>query len=181
VLLRPSHTNGPQAAPFSLDDDEAEELDFRRLDDPTLNISRGFEATSTNRPQSRSAPHIKGAIDEHRSRLVTKIETAAVICANRVRLISLFCLILVDTCRGKALMESHEKCVRTSGSIKMVICRHHILYVTQFQSWLSLRILVTRSTLFPDIPRRSPPAPVPANPATAPWTSLPDLQHRQAV
>jgi hypothetical protein len=42
---------------ISLDDDEAEELDFRRLDDPTLNISHGFEATSTNRPQSRSAAY----------------------------------------------------------------------------------------------------------------------------
>jgi putative SOS response-associated peptidase YedK len=56
-----------------LDHDEIEKLFFRRLDDPSLLISRGFEANfdETATEQER---RIKGAIDEHRSRALSKIE-----------------------------------------------------------------------------------------------------------
>jgi putative SOS response-associated peptidase YedK len=56
-----------------LDYAEAERLFFRRLDDPTLNISRGFEA-NFDEPTTDQERRIKGAIDEHRSRLASKFE-----------------------------------------------------------------------------------------------------------
>jgi putative SOS response-associated peptidase YedK len=56
-----------------LDYDEAERLFFRRLDDPTLNISRGFEANFDD-PTSDQGRRIKSAIDEHRSRMAGKTE-----------------------------------------------------------------------------------------------------------
>jgi hypothetical protein len=56
-----------------LDYDEAERLFLRRLDDPTLNISRGFEA-NFDEPNTDQARRIKSAIDEHRSRMAGKIE-----------------------------------------------------------------------------------------------------------
>ena len=56
-----------------LDYDEAEKLFFRRLDDPTLNISRGFEA-NFDEPTTDQGRRIKAAIDEHRSRMAGKIE-----------------------------------------------------------------------------------------------------------
>jgi putative SOS response-associated peptidase YedK len=56
-----------------LDYDEAERLFFRRLDDPTLNISRGFES-NFDEPSTDQERRIKGAIDEHRARLVTRLE-----------------------------------------------------------------------------------------------------------
>ena len=56
-----------------LDYAEAEKLFFRRLDDPTLNISRGFEA-NFDEPSTDQERRIKGAIDEHRSRLTTRLE-----------------------------------------------------------------------------------------------------------
>jgi putative SOS response-associated peptidase YedK len=56
-----------------LDYAEAEKLFFRRLDDPTLNISRGFEANFDD-PSTEQERRIKGAIDEHRSRLASKLE-----------------------------------------------------------------------------------------------------------
>jgi hypothetical protein len=56
-----------------LDYDEAEKLFFRRLDDPTLNISRGFEA-NFDEPTTDQTRRIKSAIDEHRSRMAGKIE-----------------------------------------------------------------------------------------------------------
>jgi putative SOS response-associated peptidase YedK len=56
-----------------LDYDEVEKLFFRRLDDPSLNISRGFEANFDD-PTTDQARRIKGAIDEHRSRLASKME-----------------------------------------------------------------------------------------------------------
>lgn len=52
---------------------EVEKLFFRRLEDPSINISRGFEA-NFNEPSSEPERRIKGAIDEHRSRLATKFE-----------------------------------------------------------------------------------------------------------
>jgi len=52
---------------------EAEKLFFRRLDDPTVNISRGFEANFSE-PADEQGRRIKAAIEEHRSRLVTKLE-----------------------------------------------------------------------------------------------------------
>src|ERR1700730_6750464 len=56
-----------------LDYDEIEKLFFRRLDDPSLTISRGFEANFDD-PANERERRIKGAIDEHRSRMATKIE-----------------------------------------------------------------------------------------------------------
>jgi putative SOS response-associated peptidase YedK len=52
---------------------EIERLFFRRLDDPGLNISRGFEANFDD-PTNDQDRRIKGAIDEHRSRVATKTE-----------------------------------------------------------------------------------------------------------
>jgi putative SOS response-associated peptidase YedK len=56
-----------------LDYAEAERLFLRRLDDPTLNISRGFEA-NFEEPATEQSRRIKQAIDEHRSRLAAKTE-----------------------------------------------------------------------------------------------------------
>ena len=56
-----------------LDYAEAEKLFFRRLDDPTLNISRGFEA-NFDESVSEQERRIKSAIDEHRLRSATKYE-----------------------------------------------------------------------------------------------------------
>jgi putative SOS response-associated peptidase YedK len=54
-----------------LDYAEAEKLFFRRLEDSTLNVSRGFEANFDD-PGNEQERRIKGAIDEHRSRLTTR-------------------------------------------------------------------------------------------------------------
>jgi putative SOS response-associated peptidase YedK len=56
-----------------LDYDEVERLFFRRLDDPSLNISRGFEANFED-PTTDQERRIKSAIDEHRARLSSKVE-----------------------------------------------------------------------------------------------------------
>jgi putative SOS response-associated peptidase YedK len=56
-----------------LDYDEIEKLFFRRLEDPGLNISRGFEANFYD-PANEQERRIKEAIDVHRSRTATKIE-----------------------------------------------------------------------------------------------------------
>jgi putative SOS response-associated peptidase YedK len=56
-----------------LDYDEVERLFFRRLDDPSINISRGFEANFDD-PATDQERRIKGAIDEHRSRVASKME-----------------------------------------------------------------------------------------------------------
>jgi putative SOS response-associated peptidase YedK len=56
-----------------LDYAEAEKLFFRRLDDPTLNISRGFEANFDEASNDQER-RIKAAIEEHRSRTATKFE-----------------------------------------------------------------------------------------------------------
>ena len=56
-----------------LDHDEIEKLFFRRLDDPSLQISRGFEA-NFDEPATEQELRIKGAIEEHRSRALSKIE-----------------------------------------------------------------------------------------------------------
>jgi len=56
-----------------IDFDEVEKLFFRRLDDPTINISRGFEANfdeSANDQERR----VKDAIELHRSRTAAKFE-----------------------------------------------------------------------------------------------------------
>jgi putative SOS response-associated peptidase YedK len=57
-----------------LDYAEAERLFLRRLDDSSLNISRGFEA-NFEEPTTEQGHRIKQAIDEHRSRLAAKTET----------------------------------------------------------------------------------------------------------
>jgi putative SOS response-associated peptidase YedK len=56
-----------------LDFDEAERLFFRRLEDPNLVISRGFEANFSE-PSNDQERRILGAIEEYRSRTATKIE-----------------------------------------------------------------------------------------------------------
>jgi putative SOS response-associated peptidase YedK len=56
-----------------IDYDEVERLFFRRLDDPSFNISRGFEAIFDD-PTTDQQRRIKGAIDEHRSRLASRME-----------------------------------------------------------------------------------------------------------
>jgi putative SOS response-associated peptidase YedK len=56
-----------------LDYQEAFRLFMRRLDDPSIAVSRGFEANFDN-PSSDQERQIKAAIDEHRSRTATKVE-----------------------------------------------------------------------------------------------------------
>jgi putative SOS response-associated peptidase YedK len=56
-----------------LDYDEVENLFFRRLDDPSLSISRGFEANFHD-PATDQERRINGAIDEHRARVASKME-----------------------------------------------------------------------------------------------------------
>jgi putative SOS response-associated peptidase YedK len=56
-----------------LDYDEVEKLFFRRLDDPSLLISRGFEANFDD-PATDQERRVKGAIDEHRSKVASKME-----------------------------------------------------------------------------------------------------------
>lgn len=56
-----------------MDYEEAERIFLLRLDDPTLNISKGFEANFDD-PTNAAERRIKTAIDEHRSRMATKFE-----------------------------------------------------------------------------------------------------------
>jgi putative SOS response-associated peptidase YedK len=56
-----------------LDYEEAFSLFMRRMDDPSITISRGFEANFDN-PVSDQERQIKAAIDEHRSRTATRVE-----------------------------------------------------------------------------------------------------------
>ena len=56
-----------------LDYEEAEKLFLRRLDDPSLSISRGFEA-NFDAPANEQEHRIKSAIDEHRRRCASKFE-----------------------------------------------------------------------------------------------------------
>lgn len=56
-----------------LDYQEAFQLFMRRLDDPGIAISRGFEANFDD-PAGDQERQIKAAIDEHRSRTATKVE-----------------------------------------------------------------------------------------------------------
>jgi putative SOS response-associated peptidase YedK len=56
-----------------LDYDEVEKLFFRRLTDPSLMISRGFEANFDD-PTTDQGRRIQGAMDEHRSRVASKME-----------------------------------------------------------------------------------------------------------
>src|SRR3984893_623038 len=56
-----------------LDYEEAFRLFMRRVDDPGIAISRGFEENFEN-PANDQERRIKSAIDEHRSRTATKAE-----------------------------------------------------------------------------------------------------------
>jgi putative SOS response-associated peptidase YedK len=56
-----------------LDYAEIEKLFLRRLDDPSINISRGFEANFDD-PATDEERRIKAAVDEHRSRMASKME-----------------------------------------------------------------------------------------------------------
>ncbi len=58
---------------IKFDYDEVERLFFRRLEDPGVIISRGFEA-DFDEPESDQERRIKGAIDEHRARQASKLE-----------------------------------------------------------------------------------------------------------
>src|SRR6266700_2443808 len=55
-----------------LDYEEAFRLFMRRLDDPSIAVSRGFEANFDN--PSSAQRQIKASIDEHRSRTASKVE-----------------------------------------------------------------------------------------------------------
>jgi len=52
---------------------EVERLFFRRLEEPGISVSRGFEA-NFDEPSNDQERRIKAAIDEHRSRLTGKLE-----------------------------------------------------------------------------------------------------------
>jgi putative SOS response-associated peptidase YedK len=56
-----------------IDYDEVERLFFRRLDDPAVNISRGFEANFDD-PTNDQERRVKDAIEQHRSRTAAKFE-----------------------------------------------------------------------------------------------------------
>ncbi len=56
-----------------LDFDEMEKLFFRRLEDPGINISRGLEANFDD-PGTEQERRIKSAIEQHRSRVASKLE-----------------------------------------------------------------------------------------------------------
>jgi putative SOS response-associated peptidase YedK len=56
-----------------LDYEEAERLFHRRLEDPTVNISRGFESNFVE-PRNEQEERIRRAIDEHRSRTRHRLE-----------------------------------------------------------------------------------------------------------
>ena len=56
-----------------LDYDDIEKLFFRRLDDPSVSISRGFEANFDD-PATEQERRIKAAIDEYRSMAAAKLE-----------------------------------------------------------------------------------------------------------
>jgi len=56
-----------------MDYGEVEKLFFRRLEEPGINVSRGFEA-NFDEPASDQERRIKAAIDEHRTRVTTKLE-----------------------------------------------------------------------------------------------------------
>ena len=82
-----------------LDYAEAEKLFFRRLEDTTLNISRGFEANFDD-PVNEQERRIKGAIDEHRSRLSSRLEKD--LFSQKTRLVN----------AGRALKEKETKKAR---------------------------------------------------------------------
>ena len=52
---------------------EVEKLFFRRLEDSSINVSKGFEA-NFDEPANDQERRIKAALDEHRSRAATKFE-----------------------------------------------------------------------------------------------------------
>jgi putative SOS response-associated peptidase YedK len=56
-----------------LDYEEVEKLFFRRLDDPSVNISRGFESNFED-PATDQERRIEAAIGEHSSRVAAKME-----------------------------------------------------------------------------------------------------------
>jgi len=56
-----------------MDYEEAERIFLLRLDDPTVNVSKGFEA-NFDTPTNGAERRIKAAIDAHRSRAATKFE-----------------------------------------------------------------------------------------------------------
>src|SRR6202051_3588392 len=68
-----------------LDYVEAFNLFMRRLDDPSIAISRGFEANFDN-PSSDQERQIKAAIDDHRFRTATKVEKD--LCSQKTRLVN---------------------------------------------------------------------------------------------
>ena len=65
--------------------DQSEKLFFRRLDDSSINISRGFKP-NFDEPQSDQERRIKDAIKEHRNRTSTKLEKE--LFAQKTRLVN---------------------------------------------------------------------------------------------
>lgn len=82
-----------------LDYEEAQRLFFRRLEDPTLILSRGFEA-NFDEPTDDRGSRIKRAIDEHRARTATKLERE--LFTQRTRLVT----------AGRSLQEKENKKAR---------------------------------------------------------------------
>jgi hypothetical protein len=58
---------------LKLDYNRAEAIFVRRLDDPAINISRGFEPNFME-PATAQGERIKAAIEEHRSQMVIRFE-----------------------------------------------------------------------------------------------------------
>jgi hypothetical protein len=86
VLLRPSSPVDEKAlsrAGYSAGLQEALDLFMRRVDDPGITISHGFEANFES-PHNEAEQRIKAAIDEHRARTATKLE--ATLFAQKTRL-----------------------------------------------------------------------------------------------
>ncbi|MDP9008958.1 MAG: hypothetical protein M3N91_09710 [Pseudomonadota bacterium] len=70
---------------ISMDYAEVEKLFFRRVEDPTINVSRGFEA-NFDEPANDQERRIKAAIDAHRSNAATKIQRD--LFAQKMRLVN---------------------------------------------------------------------------------------------
>jgi DNA gyrase/topoisomerase IV subunit A len=79
---------------------EAEKLFFRRLEAPSVVISRGFDA-NFEEPTNDQERRIKGAIDDHRARLATKLEKD--LFSQKNRLVS-----AERSLRGKEIKKARE-------------------------------------------------------------------------
>lgn len=108
-----------------LDYIEAEKLFFRRLEDPTLNISRGYEA-NFDHPANDQERRIKGAIDEHRARLTTKLEKD--LFSQKTRLVNAERLL-----RDKEVKKAREDVRISSSKIATLTTKLSNLHATDIQ------------------------------------------------